>query len=174
MAISTFEIKICGQIFLPKRMVFTNLVTIISVYYWICSYKCFILLYICVLLCFVVFFEVCLQVLDFPVDNGGNNLPLAEELYCIINILTMCILVMYGNFLVNVHVMSWYTCNEWLGILMYVDMRRGYSCGRGVILWSRIDSWGFLWVVQDHVITRRWSSLLLNRRDTVYWKILLW
>ena len=63
------------------------------------------LLYICVLLCFV-FFEVYLQVLDFPVDNVGNNLPLAEELYCIVNILTMCILVMYGNFLVNVHVMS--------------------------------------------------------------------
>ena len=36
--------------------------------------------------CVLFFFEVYLQVLDFPVDNGGNILPLAEELYCIINI----------------------------------------------------------------------------------------
>ena len=31
-------------------------------------------------------------------DNGGNNVPVAEELYCIFNILTMCILIMYVNY----------------------------------------------------------------------------
>ena len=38
----------------------------------------YIIMYIIVFCCL---FEDYWQVLDFPVDNGGNNVPVAEELY---------------------------------------------------------------------------------------------
>ena len=82
-----------------------------------------VIVYMCTIV-FCCLFEDHLQVLDFPVDNGGNNVPVAEELYCIFNILTINVyLIMYVTYFsqctcdIMVHIQSM------VGLLMYTAQR---------------------------------------------------
>ena len=74
------------------------------------------LLYICVLLCFVVFLKTACKFWTSLWTTEGNNVPVAEELYCIFNILTMCILIMYVNYF------SQYTCDVMVHIQLMVGL----------------------------------------------------
>ena len=94
-----------------------------------------VIVYMCTIV-FCCLFEDHLQVLDFPVDNGGNNVPVAEELYCIFNILTINVyLIMYVTYFtqctcdVMVHIQSM------VGLLMQACaevtvVSVAISCGR--------------------------------------------
>ena len=107
-----------------------------------------VIVYMCTIV-FCCLFEDHLQVLDFPVGNGGNNVPVAEELYFIFNILTINVyLIMYVTYFsqctydVMVHIQSM------VGLLMQACaevtvVSVAISCGRVSVpkasfRWSRI------------------------------------
>ena len=87
------------------------------------------LLYIMCTIVFCCLFEDHLQVLDFPVDNGGNNVPVAEELY---------ILHIYFNNVYFNNVCNYFTqCT--CDVMVNIQSMVGYLCRHA----QRLQLWAW-------------------------------